>query len=43
MIEKQMKKILENERVKQLIAQGYEYFTITEGGKITAIHFYKGV
>lgn len=40
-MKKQMKKFLKELQMKKLIAQGYEYFTITENGKITAIHFYK--
>lgn len=27
--------------IKNLIKKGYEYYTITENGVITAIHFYK--
>lgn len=42
-MKKQMMKILKERKIKKLIAQGYEYFTITENGKVTAIHFYKGV
>jgi hypothetical protein len=29
--------------IKNLKRNGYESFTITEGGVVTAIHFYKGV
>lgn len=38
---KQMKKLLKERKIKKLIAQGYNYFTITENGKVTAVHFYK--
>ena len=37
-----MKKLLRNIKIKLLLNSGYDYFTITENGKVTAIHFYKG-
>ena len=37
-----MKKLLRNLKIKKLLNSGYEYFTITENGKVVAIHFYKG-
>jgi hypothetical protein len=36
-----MKNILINLRIRNLKKKGYESFTITENGIITAIHFYK--
>lgn len=36
-----MKKLFRDLKMKKLIKSGYEYFTITENGKVTAIHFYK--
>ena len=36
-----MKKFIKNIRIKNLIRKGYEYFTITENGVVTAIHFYR--
>ena len=38
---KQMKKLLKNLKIKKLIKKGYESFTITENGKVTATVFYK--
>ena len=38
-----MKKILLKMKMKKLIKKGYEYYTITENGRITSIQFYKGV
>ena len=37
------RKVLEKFIFKSYLREGYEYFTITENGVITAIHFYKGV
>lgn len=37
-----MKKLLKKLKIKKLLNSGYEYFTITENGKVTAIHFYRG-
>lgn len=37
-----MKEFIKNIRIKNLIRKGYEYFTITENGVVTAIHFYRG-
>jgi hypothetical protein len=34
-----MKKFIKNIRIKNLIRKGDEYFTITENGVVTAIHF----
>ena len=36
-----MKKLFKKIQIKILSNSGYEYFTITENGKVTAIHFYK--
>lgn len=36
-----MKNILINLKIRNLKKKGYESFTITENGIITAIHFYK--
>ena len=36
-----MKEFIKNIRIKNLIRKGYEYFTITENGVVTAIHFYR--
>lgn len=36
-----MEEILKNKRVKKYLDKGYDYFTITESGKITAIVFWK--
>lgn len=38
-----MKNFITNLRIKNYKRKGYEYYTITENGVITAIHFYKGV
>lgn len=37
-----MKNLLKKLKIKKLLNSGYDYFTITENGKVTAIHFYKG-
>lgn len=38
-----MKNLFKKLQIKNLIRRGYEYYTITENGIVTAIHFYKGV
>lgn len=36
-----MKKLLISMKIRNLKKKGYESFTITENGVVTAIHFYK--
>jgi hypothetical protein len=36
-----MKKFIKKLMIKNLKRKGYESFTITENGVVTAIHFYK--
>ena len=38
-----MKDLINKMRINRLKKKGYEYFTITVDGVVTAIHFYKGV
>lgn len=36
-----MKEFFRNIRIKNLIRKGYEYYTITENGKVTSMIFYR--
>lgn len=38
---KKIKQLINKMRIENLKRNGYEYFTISEGGKVIAYHFYK--
>lgn len=42
-MKKKLKKLIQKMMINSYIRRGYEYFTISEGNKIVAIHFYRGV
>lgn len=42
-MKRKVRKLIERMIFNSYIRKGYEYFTITENGVITTIHFYKGV